>query len=72
MVCFVCVFVCVSMFPHHNSKLLGLSQVIIFILHLSQDAQLLLCRQVFDEILSGNKRKMWKIYMTNRIWTHLC
>lgn len=37
MVCFVCVFVCVFMFPHHNSKLLRLSQVIIFILHLSQD-----------------------------------
>ena len=37
MFCFVCVFVCVFMFPHHNSKLLRLSQVIIFILHLSQD-----------------------------------
>lgn len=27
--------------PHHYSKLFGLSQVIIFILHLSQDTQLL-------------------------------
>lgn len=46
-------FVCAT--PHHYSELFRLSQVIIFILHLSQDSQLLWCWKLFDKVLRRNK-----------------
>lgn len=47
---------CMCNFPYHNSKLLWLCHVVVFLLHLTQYTQLFRCRQLFDQILSGNKQ----------------
>lgn len=62
-------FVCIS--SHHNAKLLRLCQVVIFVLHLTQDIELLLIWQLLDQILGGNKwqrhLQQWETYKASRI-----
>ena len=52
------------MFSYHYSKLLGLSQVIVFILHVSEDIHLLGFWQQFDQALRDNESE---IQMTIKI-----